>query len=62
MKLAFVNSGSAAGTSAQQELVGLYGESPVEDCDVIVPLGGDGFVLHCLHEYMDLGKKIRRVA
>ena len=58
MKLAFVNSGSPAADSAQQELVELYGNNAVEDSDVIVPLGGDGFVLECLHAYMDLNKLI----
>lgn len=30
----------------------------VEEADVIVALGGDGFMLHKLHEYMDLNKPI----
>ena len=58
MKLAFVNSGSPAGTSAQAELEKLYGNTPAEESDVIVPLGGDGFVLHCLHKYLELGKPV----
>ena len=58
MKLAFVNSGSPSSVAAQEELVDLYGNATVESCDVIVPLGGDGFVLHCLHDYLVLGKPI----
>ena len=58
MKLAFVNSGSPSSVAAQEELVKLHGNSTVDECDVIVPLGGDGFVLHCLHEYLALGKPI----
>ena len=58
MKAAFINSGAVSGETAQQELEQLYGNTSVVDCEVIVPLGGDGFVLHCLHEYMDLGKPI----
>jgi len=40
------------------ELTAKYGNHSVEDCDVIVALGGDGFVLHCLHEYIGSGKPI----
>ncbi len=32
-----------------------YGQHPAEDADVIVALGGDGFMLDTLHRYMDLG-------
>jgi len=32
-----------------------YGEHPVEGSDVIVALGGDGFMLDTLHRYMHLG-------
>jgi NAD+ kinase len=45
--------------SAQDALNGLikhYGQSPLEDCDIIVPLGGDGFLLECLHAHHDKGK------
>jgi NAD+ kinase len=31
-------------------LVGRYGDVPLEDADIIVALGGDGFMLHTLHE------------
>ena len=58
MKLAFVNSGSPSSVAAQKALVELYSNAAVGECDVIVPLGGDGFVLHCLHEYLPLGKPI----
>lgn len=26
-----------------------------KEADVVIVLGGDGFMLHCLHQYMDLG-------
>jgi NAD+ kinase len=58
MKIAFLNSGSPAARSAQTELEERYGSVPPEECDVIVPLGGDGFVLYCLHQYLELGKPI----
>lgn len=57
-KLAFVGSRSAAALEAMEELVGEFGNTGVEDSDVIVALGGDGFVLHCLHEYGHLSKPI----
>ncbi len=43
---------AAPGESAQAalaELVALYGQAPRTRADVIVALGGDGFMLHCLH-------------
>jgi len=58
MKVAFVNSGSPSSIAAQKELVELYDNAAVGECDVIVPLGGDGYVLHCLHEYLPLDKPI----
>ncbi|MDB2414670.1 NAD kinase [Rickettsiales bacterium] len=30
----------------------------IEEADAIIALGGDGFMLHCLHEYMHLKKPI----
>ena len=35
-----------------------YGGHPVEESDVIVALGGDGFMLDTLHRYMQLGVPI----
>ena len=55
---AFVSSGSPAAESAISELSQQYGNASIEECDVIVVLGGDGFVLHCLHKYLDTGKPI----
>ena len=55
---AFVGSRSAAATAAMEELVTAHGNTAVEECDVIVALGGDGFVLHCLHQYGHLNKAI----
>jgi len=37
-------------------LIAHYGQSPIEECDIIVPLGGDGFLLECLHNYHHMGK------
>jgi len=35
-----------------------YDFVPVNQADVIIALGGDGFVLHCLHKYLSLKKPI----
>ena len=58
LKPAFVSSGSPVAESAISELSSQYGNASIEECDVIVVLGGDGFVLHCLHKYLDSGKPI----
>ena len=39
-------------------LRGRFGHVPPEDADVIVALGGDGFMLQTLHAFMDLGKPV----
>ena len=38
---------------ALERLVSRYGQSSPEDADVIVALGGDGFMLHTLHEHVE---------
>ncbi|MEH6552325.1 MAG: NAD kinase [Pseudomonadales bacterium] len=58
IRFAFVSSGSTAAKSAREELTAAHENSSIEDCDVIVALGGDGFILRCLHQYLDLGKPI----
>ena len=47
--------------SAQAGLLSLrarYGDVAPEDADVVVALGGDGFMLEALHEYMALSKPV----
>jgi NAD+ kinase len=55
-KIAFVGSGSPKAVEALDTLTKRYPNVPFEEADVIVALGGDGFVLHCLHQTM--GKKV----
>ncbi|MEH6552416.1 MAG: NAD(+)/NADH kinase [Pseudomonadales bacterium] len=57
-RFAFVDSGSPAAKSALEELTALHENSAIDDCDVIVALGGDGFILRCLHQYLNLDKPI----
>ena len=57
-KLAFVASPSPEAQSARARLLARYGEVEPESADVIVPLGGDGFMLQTLHRLMSSGKPI----
>ena len=50
MKLHFVADKSAAAQSAWQALTQMYQQSALPDAEVIVALGGDGFMLETLHE------------
>lgn len=57
-KLAFIASTAPDAQAALEELVRLYGNSRVEDADVIVALGGDGFMLQTLHETMHHDQRV----
>ena len=57
-KLSFVASTAAGALSAREELVRQYGDCPTEEADVIVALGGDGFMLQTLHQTMNTGKSV----
>lgn len=48
--IAFVASNAQIAKTAKEELVARYGNKDVKDADVIVALGGDGFMLQTLHE------------
>ena len=49
-KISFVAADAAAGQAALTSLSARYGNVPPADADVIVALGGDGFMLSTLHE------------
>jgi NAD+ kinase len=53
-KLAFLASDRPEAVDARRRLAALYGDTPRESADIIVALGGDGFMLECLHD--DLGR------
>ncbi|PQO24296.1 NAD kinase [Rhodobacteraceae bacterium WD3A24] len=53
-KIAFVASDVAEAREAHAALVARYGDAPLEKADVIVALGGDGFMLQTLHRTQDL--------
>ena len=57
-RVAFIASDAAAAQQALVELRGHYGTIAPEQADVIVPLGGDGFMLESLHRFVGTGKPI----
>ena len=57
-KLAFLASEKPEATSTRSDLVDRYGDTPPEGADIIVAIGGDGFMLETLRAYMTAGKPI----
>lgn len=54
LKIAFTASEAPVAQTARAALIGRYGNVAPEEADVIVALGGDGFMLHTLHGTQDL--------
>ncbi len=52
-KVHFVASPGRRDDPAVEALVGRYGQTELADADVIVALGGDGFMLHTLHRMIE---------
>ncbi|MCA6288226.1 MAG: NAD kinase [Phenylobacterium sp.] len=48
-KLAFLSSDRPEATQARDQLACEYGDVPLDEADVVVALGGDGFMLEVLH-------------
>jgi NAD+ kinase len=57
-RIAFVASPIAEAQDARTRLAKRYGDTPAEQADVIVALGGDGLMLQTLHRFMTSGKPI----
>jgi NAD+ kinase len=57
-RVAFVASDAEAAQHALQELRGRYGTVDPQDADIIVPLGGDGFMLETVHRFVETGLPI----
>jgi NAD+ kinase len=49
-RIAFLASTSPVAQGALAEMVAIYGQYAISDADVVVALGGDGFMLQTLHE------------
>ncbi len=57
-KIAFVASRSPSAQASLQDLEARYPHVSPEEADVIVALGGDGFMLRTLHRYLRLKKPV----
>ncbi|OLP55427.1 NAD kinase [Rhizobium rhizosphaerae] len=56
--IAFTASSAPEAQESLAELTALYGNVPMDQADVIVALGGDGFMLQTLHHSMVAGKLV----
>ncbi|MFP6654287.1 MAG: NAD kinase [Myxococcota bacterium] len=56
--IAIVAADTPAAVAARQELEALYPSKPPAEADVIVALGGDGFMLQTIHEFISLRKPV----
>ena len=54
-KIAFLASSAPAAQEALAALVALHGQTDVTEAEVVVALGGDGFMLQTLHETQAAG-------
>ena len=57
-KLSFIASATPEAQSGLEELSRLYGNVPTAEADVLVALGGDGFMLQTLHETINTAKRV----
>ena len=57
-KIAFVASKAEEAQRQLAEVTAMYGQMHAKEADVIVALGGDGFMLQTLHRHKDLGKPV----
>ena len=54
-RIAFTASDRPEAVDARARLTDISGDTPVADAEVIVALGGDGFMLETFHQHMHLG-------
>jgi len=54
-RIAFTASNRPEAQQGLKRLAARYGDSPVEDAEVIVALGGDGFMLETFHDHLSTG-------
>ena len=53
-KIAFTSSEEKIAIAAMDKLIKLYDNCALDEADIIVALGGDGFMLQTLHQTQDL--------
>jgi NAD+ kinase len=58
LRLAFVASDWSEAQEARNRLAARYGEVSEDECNVVVALGGDGFMLEVLHRNLGKGRPI----
>ena len=51
-RIAFTSARTPGAESAIEALTNRYGNTPVDEADVVVALGGDGFMLQAMHNFM----------
>jgi NAD+ kinase len=56
--IAFVASDTEEAIAARGSLAERYGDTPPEEADIIVALGGDGLMLQTMHRYLNKGVPI----
>jgi NAD+ kinase len=57
-KIAFLAAPTEDGIAAREALVARYGNADADEADIVVALGGDGFMLQTLHRFMGTKKPI----
>ncbi len=57
-RIAIIAADAPEAQAAKRELEALYDTVPLEEADVVVALGGDGLMLHTMHELLDTDKRI----
>ncbi len=57
-RIAFLASPAPEAQSALASWVAMHGQASPEHADVLVALGGDGFMLHTLHRYGQVGRPV----
>jgi len=57
-RIAFLASATPEAQAALAKLTARHGQVPPDEADVIVALGGDGFMLHTLHRHGPLGRPV----
>ena len=56
MKFYFISSNSIEAIKAKNKFIKKYGQTNAKKADYLIPIGGDGFLLKCLHDYNHLNK------
>lgn len=56
--ISFVSADTPDAQEAATRLAALYGQARLEDADIVVVLGGDGFMLQAMQDNMDSGRTL----